>query len=46
MATGSEATKPAEDVLEWHKQDSKSMLHAVYRVGDLDRTTKYVAILK
>ncbi|XP_066325824.1 lactoylglutathione lyase-like [Miscanthus floridulus] len=41
MATGSEAVKPAEAVLEWHKQDSKRMFHAVYRVGDLDRTIKY-----
>jgi lactoylglutathione lyase len=41
MATGSEATKPAEAVLEWNKQDNKRMLHAVYRVGDLDRTIKY-----
>ncbi|CAL5007902.1 unnamed protein product [Urochloa decumbens] len=42
MATGSEAAKPAEAaVLEWNKQDNKRMLHAVYRVGDLDRTIKY-----
>ncbi|CAD6246969.1 unnamed protein product [Miscanthus lutarioriparius] len=45
MATGSEASKPAEvpaeTVLDWHKQDNKRMLHAVYRVGDLDRTIKY-----
>ncbi|XP_066351318.1 lactoylglutathione lyase-like [Miscanthus floridulus] len=41
MATGSEALKPAETVLDWHKQDNKRMLHAVYRVGDLDRTIKY-----
>uniref|UniRef100_A0A453P171 VOC domain-containing protein n=1 Tax=Aegilops tauschii subsp. strangulata TaxID=200361 RepID=A0A453P171_AEGTS len=40
MATGSEAGKPAEVVLEWPKQDKKRMLHAVYRVGDLDRTIK------
>lgn len=49
MATGSEATKAAEAVfqwheLEWHKQDSKRMLHAVYRVGDLDRIIKHVTI--
>jgi hypothetical protein len=44
MATGSEAAKPAEAVLEWNKQDNKRMLHAVYRVGDLDRTIKYVAV--
>ena len=43
MATGSEATKPAEAVLEWNKQDNKRMLHAVYRVGDLDCTIKYVS---
>jgi lactoylglutathione lyase len=43
MATGSEAVKkPADEaVLEWNKQD-KRMLHAVYRVGDLDRTIKYI----
>ncbi|KAK8450471.1 hypothetical protein SEVIR_6G034100v4 [Setaria viridis] len=41
MATGSEAAKSAEAVLEWNKQDNKRMLHAVYRVGDLDRTIKY-----
>ncbi|XP_066353774.1 lactoylglutathione lyase [Miscanthus floridulus] len=45
MATGSAASKPAEvpaeTVLDWHKQDNKRMLHAVYRVGDLDRTIKY-----
>jgi hypothetical protein len=39
MASGSEA------VLEWHKQDNKRMLHAVYRVGDLDRAIKYVAVM-
>jgi len=44
MATGSEATKPAEAVLEWNKQDNKRMLHAVYRVGDLGRTIKYVSV--
>ncbi|PWZ44137.1 Lactoylglutathione lyase [Zea mays] len=41
MATGSEASKAAEAVVDWHKHDSKRMLHAVYRVGDLDRTIKY-----
>jgi lactoylglutathione lyase len=45
MATGSEASKAAEAVVDWHKQDNKRMLHAVYRVGDLDRTIKYVAVL-
>lgn len=39
MASGSDA------VLEWHKQDKKRMLHAVYRVGDLDRAIKYVAVI-
>jgi lactoylglutathione lyase len=42
MATGSEAGKSAEAVLEWPKQDKKRMLHAVYRVGDLEKTIKYV----
>jgi hypothetical protein len=44
MATGSEAGKSAEAVLEWPKQDKKRMLHAVYRVGDLDKTIKYVSL--
>jgi hypothetical protein len=39
MATGSEAVKVADEaVLEWNKHDSKRMLRAVYRVGDLDCT--------
>lgn len=45
MATSSEAAKPAEVVLEWPKKDKKRFLHAVYRVGDLDRTIKYVVVL-
>ena len=31
-----------ENVLEWVKQDKRRMLHVVYRVGDLDRTIKYI----
>lgn len=31
-----------ENVLEWVKKDKRRMLHVVYRVGDLDRTIKYV----
>ena len=31
---------PAENVLDWVQKDKKRMLHAVYRVGDLDRTIK------
>jgi lactoylglutathione lyase len=45
MATDSEASKAAEVVVDWHKQDKKRMLHAVYRVGDLDRTIKYAVVL-
>ncbi|XP_068656613.1 lactoylglutathione lyase [Aristolochia californica] len=37
MATGTEA----ENVLEWAQKDKRRMLHAVYRVGDLDRTIKF-----
>ena len=44
MATCSEAGKSAAAVLEWPKQDKKRMLHAVYRVGDLDRAIKYVSL--
>ncbi|KAK1668455.1 hypothetical protein QYE76_056614 [Lolium multiflorum] len=45
MATGSEAGKSAEAVLEWPKQDKKRMLHAVYRVGDLEKTIKRSAYI-
>lgn len=31
-----------ETALEWAKKDKRRMLHVVYRVGDLDRTIKYV----
>ena len=31
-----------ETSLEWVKKDKRRMLHVVYRVGDLDRTIKYV----
>lgn len=43
MASGAGAeggAVPAENVLEWVQKDKKRMLHAVYRVGDLDRTIK------
>jgi lactoylglutathione lyase len=29
-------------LLEWLKKDKRRLLHVVYRVGDLDRTIKYV----
>ena len=32
-----------ENVLEWVKKDKRRMLHVVYRVGDLDRTIKYIS---
>lgn len=31
-----------EDLLKWVKDDNRRMLHVVYRVGDLDRTIKYI----
>lgn len=34
-----------ENALEWVKKDKRRMLHVVYRVGDLDRTIKYVALI-
>lgn len=46
MASGdvsqSVAAASPGNVLEWVKQDKRRMLHVVYRVGDLDRTIKYV----
>ncbi|KAH9749543.1 Lactoylglutathione lyase GLX1 [Citrus sinensis] len=41
MAEASPAVANAE-LLEWPKKDKRRLLHAVYRVGDLDRTIKYV----
>ncbi|XP_068322565.1 lactoylglutathione lyase GLX1-like [Pyrus communis] len=35
------AVAPNADVLEWPKKDKRRFLHAVYRVGDLDRTIKF-----
>lgn len=35
-----------ENVLEWVKKDKRRMLHVVYRVGDLDRTIKYICFCK
>lgn len=31
----------AGDMSEWAKQDDRRMLHAVYRVGDMDATIEY-----
>lgn len=39
MAEGSAAV-PSTELLEWPKKDKRRLLHAVYRVGDLDRTIK------
>ncbi|KAL5578830.1 hypothetical protein UlMin_011272 [Ulmus minor] len=38
-----EASAPASnpELLEWPKKDKRRLLHAVYRVGDLDRTIKF-----
>lgn len=32
-----------ENALEWVKKDKRRLLHVVYRVGDLDRTIKYLS---
>ncbi|CAA2959005.1 probable lactoylglutathione lyase, chloroplastic [Olea europaea subsp. europaea] len=31
----------AENILEWTKRDNRRMLHAVYRVGNLDKTIRF-----
>ncbi|KAF3325680.1 Lactoylglutathione lyase [Carex littledalei] len=36
----SQGMASSENVLEWVQKDKRRMLHAVYRVGDLDRTIK------
>lgn len=43
MASGetTEASLETENLLEWSKKDKRRFLHAVYRVGDLDRTIKF-----
>lgn len=45
MAQASSAATQ-ENVLEWVKEDKRRMLHVVYRVGDMDRTIKYVSSLQ
>lgn len=32
------------NLLDWVKQDKRRLLHVVYRVGDLDKTIKYVCL--
>lgn len=46
MAEGATPVVPSHELLEWPKQDKRRFLHAVYRVGDLDRTIKYVVHLR
>ncbi|ONK60988.1 uncharacterized protein A4U43_C08F24820 [Asparagus officinalis] len=43
MASGAETeiAVPSESVLEWVQKDKRRFLHAVYRVGDLERTIKF-----
>ncbi|XLS54040.1 hypothetical protein HN51_003795, partial [Arachis hypogaea] len=36
-----ETAQPNAELLEWPKKDKRRFLHAVYRVGDLDRTIKF-----
>ncbi|KAL2341291.1 hypothetical protein Fmac_009231 [Flemingia macrophylla] len=36
-----EAAQSNAELLEWPKKDNRRFLHAVYRVGDLDRTIKF-----
>ncbi|GAB4831954.1 hypothetical protein Ancab_005974 [Ancistrocladus abbreviatus] len=36
-----EAAAPTAELLEWPQKDKRRFLHAVYRVGDLDRTIKF-----
>lgn len=36
-------TLSQEEALEWVKKDSRRLLHVVYRVGDLEKTIKYLS---
>lgn len=42
MAEEATQVTPNAELLEWPKKDKRRFLHAVYRVGDLDRTIKLV----
>lgn len=33
---------PSAELLEFPKKDTRRFLHAVYRVGDLERSIKYI----
>ena len=35
---------PGDDLLEWVQKDNRRFLHAVYRVGDIDRAIKYYGL--
>lgn len=39
------AVAPNAELLDWPKKDKRRFLHAVYRVGDLDRTIEYAFFL-
>lgn len=41
MAEAAASVVPIAELLEWPKKDKRRFLHAVYRVGDLERTIKY-----
>lgn len=41
-AAQASTSSSSENLLDWVKQDKRRMLHVVYRVGDLDKTIKYV----
>ncbi|KMZ64007.1 Lactoylglutathione lyase [Zostera marina] len=41
MASLTPVAESAKNSLEWVKSDNRRLLHAVYRVGDLDRTIKF-----
>jgi lactoylglutathione lyase len=33
-----------DEAFSWAKKDNRRLLHVVYRVGDLDKTIKYVSL--
>lgn len=43
MSSGNMTPAPTqENVVDWVKHDRRRMLHVVYRVGDLDKSIKYI----
>ena len=45
-AVQASTTTSQEKALEWAKKDNRRLLHVVYRVGDLDKTIRFVLLIR